>query len=138
MPYRHVRVALGSAVALTTLLAAEPTLAMGLVGGSTFWLGLECNNDVIGQTIGASDPINGWQYTSDALGDNTDGHFYDILGLAHRETEDEIIIAINANTPTVPAIKGAALFDGDARHQIDGAEIVKNGRRAAKAPASFP
>ena len=99
MSHRRIRVALGSTVALTVALTADPTLAMGLVNGSTFWLGLECNNDVIGHVVGNNDPINGWQYTSDAAGDNTDGHFYDILGLAQRETEDEIIFAINANMP---------------------------------------
>lgn len=92
------------------------TPAEALVKGSVFSLWLECNNDGIIQTVGSTDPVNGWQYTTDARNDNTDGHFYDIAGIAVREFDDQVVVAISGNTPLTGTgfdRKGSQVIWGD-------------------------
>ena len=98
---RAVKSSIKAAVTATCLLGtiAQGANAGTLSNGSVFSLFLECNNDGIAQVLGATANINGWQYTSDAIGDNTDGHFYDILGMATRQIEDEVVVVLNGNTP---------------------------------------
>ena len=81
-------------------LSLSPANAAGLTGASTFSLFLECNNDGTALQVGSSPLINGWQYASDARGDNTDGHFYDIAGMALKQTaNDEVVVVLSGNTP---------------------------------------
>lgn len=90
---------LGLAMALTCG-AALPAQAQ-LKNGSTFTLFLECNNDGSALIVGSSAVIDGWQYTSDARNDNTDGYYYDIAGMALKQTADEIVVVLNGNTPLI-------------------------------------
>ena len=80
-------------------LATAPARAGTLTGGSLFSIFLECNNDGTVLEVGKNSLVNGWQYTSDAIGDNTDGHFYDIAGIAIKETADEVVVVLSGNTP---------------------------------------
>lgn len=90
------------AIAATTCLlsvSAQSAYAGGLTNGSTFMLFLECNNDGIFHVIDDSLNVNGWQYTADARGDNTDGGLYDMGGIAIKQTGNEVFVAITGGTP---------------------------------------
>lgn len=102
------------------LVAGEPARAGRLTG--TFSLFLECNNDGIVHQIDDNTQIGGWHYTHDAQGDNTDGFFYDILGMASKETEDEIVFVLSGNTP----LTGTG-FDRNARQIVWGDLFFSSG-----------
>lgn len=92
--YRAAAVSVG-----LVALNGAPAQAGTLAGGSLFSIFLECNNDGTALEVGRNPLINGWQYSSDAIGDNTDGHFYDIAGIAVKETADEVVVVLSGNTP---------------------------------------
>ncbi|NER35897.1 MAG: hypothetical protein F6J93_18240 [Oscillatoria sp. SIO1A7] len=102
------------------LVAGEPARAGRLTG--TFSLFLECNNDGIVHQIDDNTQIGGWHYTHDAQGDNTDGFFYDILGMASKETEDEIVFVLSGNTP----LTGTG-YDRNARQVVWGDIFFSSG-----------
>jgi hypothetical protein len=89
-------------------LVTAPAQAGDLAIGSTFSIFLECNNDGMAQILGKTNTINNWQYTSDAKDENTDGFLYDILGMATKETANELIVILSGNTPI-----GGTGFDRD-------------------------
>lgn len=100
-PRRHRIKTLSQLTALSTglvLLAGAPSHAAAIQSG-VFSLWLECNNDGISHIFGSGAPINGWQYTSDARADNTDGYFYDIAGIAVKQVGEEVVVALSGNTP---------------------------------------
>ncbi|MDJ1168574.1 PEP-CTERM sorting domain-containing protein [Roseofilum sp. BLCC_M154] len=68
----------------------------GTLGG-TFSIFLDCNND--GMAHQRQGKINGWQFTQDAVGDNTDGPLYDMRGMATTVTEDgKVVVVMTGNT----------------------------------------
>ena len=76
-------------------LFGSPAQAFSL--GGTFSIFLDCNNDGMAQNRNAN--INGWQFTQDASGDNTDGPLYDMLGMATTITDDgTVAVVLNGNT----------------------------------------
>ena len=99
---RNIGINFFSRVAITSLgiaaVSASSAQAASLDSGA-FSLWLECNNDGITHIFGANPMVNGWQYTSDGRGDNTDGYFYDIAGIAVKQVGDEVVVAVNGNTP---------------------------------------
>ncbi|MEM8640033.1 MAG: cell envelope integrity protein TolA [Cyanobacteria bacterium P01_G01_bin.54] len=105
------------------LLSTAP--AEALIKDGVFSLWLECNNDGVIHTVGSSDPVNGWYYTSDARNDNTDGHFYDIAGIAIRQFEDEVVVAISGNTPLI-----GTGFDRQGKQVVWGDLFFSDGRQS--------
>lgn len=84
---------------LTTLglatLFTSPAQA-GTLGG-TFSVFLDCNNDGMAHQREAK--VDGWQFTQDAVGDNTDGPLYDMRGMATTVTEDgKVVVVMTGNT----------------------------------------
>ncbi|MGB7441386.1 MAG: XDD3 family exosortase-dependent surface protein [Coleofasciculaceae cyanobacterium] len=76
-----------------------------LTTGSVIDVFTECLNDGIALEVGTN-PLNeqGWQYATDSANDGVNGeqvggNAYEIYGLAVRETEDSIWVALNGNTP---------------------------------------
>lgn len=88
-----------AATACLLSLAAPSATAGGLTKGSTFMLFLECNNDGLFHIVENSPVVNGWEYTIDAAGDNTDGDAYDMGGIAMKQIGDEVYVAITGGTP---------------------------------------
>lgn len=119
LPSLSLKVALGT-LGLVAM-SSSPASAGILGGGGVFSLFLECNNDGVSQVLGASQAINGWQYSHDAMNDNTDGYLYDIGGLATKQTNDYVYFVINGNTP----LQGTG-FDRDARQVNYGALFFSN------------
>ena len=94
-------VATAGAIALTGQQAAAFEM---LENGTAFTLFLECLNDGVGLVVD-SDKADayGWQYAIDSVNDGTHvggvGGDYEIYGMAVLETESEIWVTLNANTP---------------------------------------
>lgn len=88
-----------AATASLLSLAAPSASGAGLTEGSTFMLFLECNNDGIFHVVENSPLASGWEYTVDAVGDNTDGDAYDIGGIAFKQEGNELFVAITGGTP---------------------------------------
>ena len=103
------------AIALTGQQAAAFDL---LENGTAFTLFLECLNDGVGLVVD-SDKADayGWQYAIDSVNDGTHvggvGGDYEIYGMAVLETESEIWVTVNANTPLL-----GHYFDGAADKNI--------------------
>ncbi|MEM0981719.1 MAG: XDD3 family exosortase-dependent surface protein [Cyanobacteria bacterium P01_H01_bin.58] len=96
----NLKLATRIAIASIGIAAATGSSAQAAsFSNGTFSLWLECNNDGIAHVLGGSPSVNGWQYTSDARNDNTDGYFYDIAGIAVKTIGDEVVVAVNGNTP---------------------------------------
>ncbi|HBR00960.1 MULTISPECIES: XDD3 family exosortase-dependent surface protein [unclassified Roseofilum] len=96
MTYKTTTQFLGT---LTTLglatLFTSPAQAASL--GGTFSVFLDCNND--GMAHQRNQNINGWQFTQDAVGDNTDGPLYDMRGMATTVTNDgKVVVVMTGNT----------------------------------------
>lgn len=65
--------------------------------GGTFSVFLDCNND--GMAHIRNKNIDGWQFTQDAVGDNTDGPLYDMRGMATKVTNDgKVVVVMTGNT----------------------------------------
>lgn len=92
---------LGASLAVALACGSALPAQAQLENGSTFTLFLECNNDGSALIIGSNTVVNGWQYASDARNDNTDGYYYDIAGMALKQTADEVVVVMNGNTPLV-------------------------------------
>lgn len=101
---------LSAATAIFGLLlsVSKPTQAATLTAlrtGSVIDTFTECLNDGIALKVGTN-PFNeqGWQYATDSANDGVNGeqvggNAYEIYGLAVRETENSIWVALNGNTP---------------------------------------
>ncbi|MDY6804458.1 MAG: XDD3 family exosortase-dependent surface protein [Cyanobacteriota bacterium] len=87
-----------AATACLLSLTAPSAMAGSLTAGSTFMLFLECNNDGIFHVVENDPVINGWDYTVDATGDNTDGGLYDIGGMAMKQVGNELYVAVTGGT----------------------------------------
>ena len=75
-----------------------------LENGTAFTLFLECLNDGVGLVVDSSKTdAFGWQYAVDSFNDGTDsfgvGGDYEIYGMGLLETQSEIWVTVNANTP---------------------------------------
>ncbi len=92
-----------AATACLLSMAAPSAFGVGFTQGSTFMLFLECNNDGVFHVTGDSPLVNGWEYTKDGTGDNTDGDSYDIGGIAMTQIGDEVYVAITGGTPLAGA-----------------------------------
>lgn len=126
----------GTVLALGLLgMTSAPASASSLISGN-FSLFLECNNDMIVQNFDSNSMSMGdWHYTNDAKDDNTDGFFYDILGMATMETESELVVVLNSNMPlggtgfdkqTNPVMFGDLFFSsGDAGQSFN--EAMESG-----------
>ena len=75
-----------------------------LKNGTAFTLFLECLNDGIGLVVDSDKAdASGWQYAIDSVNDGTHvggvGGDYEIYGMGVLETDSEIWVTVNANTP---------------------------------------
>lgn len=104
---KTLKTLLGTAVATVGAIALTGQQAAAfdmLENGTAFTLFLECLNDGVGLVVD-SDKADayGWQYAIDSFNDGTHvggvGGDYEIYGMAVLETESEIWVTVNANTP---------------------------------------
>lgn len=94
----------------------------------------ECLNDGIAMMVGQNPTDEqGWQYTLDSFNDGVNGYqvggnVYEIYGLALRETDDSIWVALNANMPltgaTAPSARDGNIGWGDLFFNFSGTDFT--------------
>ena len=94
----------------------------------------ECLNDGIAMMVGQNPrDEEGWQYTLDSFNDGVNGYqvggnVYEIYGLALRETDDSIWVALNANMPltgaTAPSAADGNIGWGDLFFNFSGTDFT--------------
>lgn len=122
-----------AAAAIAPTLIGERAIAGNLVPGTAFTLFVESLGDSVGLVVDENRRDEfGWQYAIDSESDGVKGETVggtesEIYGMAVRETEEEIWVAIAANTPITGYADPSALDSnigwGDLFFNLDAANI---------------